>query len=67
MHMPCSEAGRIVLVLDSDPPALRNKVWVLSLSLLVSEFHYMWSCNVVGELLYFMMLEFTVKKIELVS
>ncbi|CAK7342019.1 unnamed protein product [Dovyalis caffra] len=26
VHMPCSEAGRIVLVLDSDPPALRNKV-----------------------------------------
>ncbi|KAJ6300282.1 hypothetical protein OIU76_021143 [Salix suchowensis] len=25
VHMPCSEAGRIVLVLDSDPPALRNK------------------------------------------
>ncbi|KAJ6778518.1 N-ACETYLTRANSFERASE ECO [Salix koriyanagi] len=26
VHMPCSEAGRIVLVLDSDPPALRNKL-----------------------------------------
>lgn len=26
VHMPCSEAGRIVLVLDSDPPALRNKI-----------------------------------------
>jgi hypothetical protein len=51
VHMPCSEAGRIVLVLDSDPPALRNKVWVLFLSLLVAEFHYMWSCNVVREFL----------------
>lgn len=49
MHMPCSEAGRIVLVLDSDPPALRNKVWVLFLSFLVAEFHYMWSCNAVRE------------------
>ncbi|XP_057988019.1 protein CHROMOSOME TRANSMISSION FIDELITY 7-like isoform X2 [Hevea brasiliensis] len=26
VHMPCSELGRIVLVLGSDPPAQRNKV-----------------------------------------